>query len=280
MITYAQNLEDVLLARYFRDEPPQLFIDVGAGHPAYHSVTKHFYDSGWRGINVEPRPSLFQLLKEQRPEDRNLNCAVSANEKEVAFFEVNSPEFMGEDAGGLSTLDAQRANEYRAKGLEVTEYKTRILSLSTICGEQGVSEIGFLKVDVEGLELEVISSLDFARWRPRVIVAESTLPTTSEVCDDEVQAFLESKNYIAANYDGLNRFYVREEDQQHIEKLRTPANVTDGYISAEEISLRHQIEELSAEVLELHVQNESLRQNPFLKAARRLRKNVVRAIAG
>ncbi len=56
MVSYAQNGEDVVLARVFGDRRAGFYVDVGAGHPVVDSVTKHFYDLGWRGINVEPLP--------------------------------------------------------------------------------------------------------------------------------------------------------------------------------------------------------------------------------
>jgi hypothetical protein len=31
------------------------------------SVTKLFYDLGWRGVNVEPIPVLHQMLLQDRP---------------------------------------------------------------------------------------------------------------------------------------------------------------------------------------------------------------------
>jgi hypothetical protein len=56
-VSYAQNYEDILLGRALR-KSEGFYIDVGANHPVFHSVTKLFHDRGWRGINVEPSPVL------------------------------------------------------------------------------------------------------------------------------------------------------------------------------------------------------------------------------
>ena len=53
MISYAQNAEDVVLARVFAGRNTGRYVDVGACDPVRDSVTKHFYDHRWRGINVE-----------------------------------------------------------------------------------------------------------------------------------------------------------------------------------------------------------------------------------
>ena len=76
MISYAQNLEDVILNRLFRGKETGFYIDVGACYPVEMSVTKYFYDLGWNGINIEPMPSCYRKLQEERPKDINLNLAV------------------------------------------------------------------------------------------------------------------------------------------------------------------------------------------------------------
>src|SRR5262245_21135095 len=88
MISYAQNGEDVLLERLFRDVPVGTYIDVGANDPVDFSVTKHFYDRGWRGINIEPGPQAFARLCAQRPRDLNLNLGLAEVEGAACFYEL------------------------------------------------------------------------------------------------------------------------------------------------------------------------------------------------
>ena len=77
-ISYAQNLEDVILYRTLKNVECGFYIDVGAQHPVIDSVTNAFYECGWHGINVEPNPEYFQLLQKNRSKDINLNMAVGA----------------------------------------------------------------------------------------------------------------------------------------------------------------------------------------------------------
>lgn len=53
-ISYAQNYEDVMLHRALKGVEKGFYIDVGANDPVQYSVTKAFYERGWRGINIEP----------------------------------------------------------------------------------------------------------------------------------------------------------------------------------------------------------------------------------
>ena len=77
IISYAQNYEDIMLWRALKDINKGFYIDIGAYSPTYHSVTKLFYDAGWRGINIEPNPIFIDKFNKEKNEDINLTVAVS-----------------------------------------------------------------------------------------------------------------------------------------------------------------------------------------------------------
>ncbi len=95
-VTYAQNFEDVILWRALKHVDRGFYVDCGAYDPTRQSVTKAFYDRGWRGINIEPIPSLLQEFVVQRPLDTNLAIAVSDGSDGAELYEVGGT--------GLSTL--------------------------------------------------------------------------------------------------------------------------------------------------------------------------------
>jgi hypothetical protein len=84
MISYAQNLEDVMLARAFVGVTQGFYIDVGGYDPDNDSVTRFFYDSGWRGINVEPVPEQYEEFVRRRPRDVNLRAALGRADGQLA----------------------------------------------------------------------------------------------------------------------------------------------------------------------------------------------------
>src|SRR3954469_4307454 len=110
VMSYAQNREDVMLHRLFAGCADGLYIDVGACHPTEHSVTKLFYDRGWHGINIEPSPSLADLLDRDRQRDVNLRVGLSSHEGTSTFYECPG-------CAALSTLCAEQAGLLRAQGL-------------------------------------------------------------------------------------------------------------------------------------------------------------------
>ena len=219
VISYAQNQEDILLARAF-PHSNGLWIDVGANHPVFHSVTKLFSDRGWRGINIEPSPPVFAELQAARPREVNLNVGVSQGADTLTFYDT--PE-----RHGWSTFRVELADHYRALGVEVVERPIPVVSLTEIC-EQYVAEqtIDFLKIDAEGFERHVLLGADFSRWRPRVVVIENAWPTAWE------HLILEA-NYIKAAFDGLNNFYVRAEEPELLPAFAATVNILDNYIPYE-----------------------------------------------
>ncbi len=233
LISFAQQAEDVVLWRAFRDQPCGFYVDVGAHDPVQDSVTKLFYDRGWRGISIEPQVAHFERLRQERPRDINLNLAVAERAGRRLLHEVPA-------SSGLTTFDGELAAFYRdVLHHDVVDRDVEVESLQTIVDRHATEVIDFLKVDVEGSEADVLGSLDWSRTRPRAVLVEATRPA-------EWEPLLFGAGYQKALHDGLNNFYVRAEESAALSApLSVPANVTDDY----EIwrHLRH-IEDLTAEL--------------------------------
>jgi len=229
MISFAQNGEDVLLSRVFAGQATGSYVDVGAGHPWVDSVTCHFYLQGWRGLNVEPRPSIAQLLRQWRPQDMLEECGISDHEGEMTFFEINAEGGSCQDGGGLSTFDASVVEELSQGGFSIIRHQKRVITLAQLLAEHNIGTIDFLKVDVEGHEPQVIKGNDWRRWRPRVVVVEAITPIKHTDQTGPWKSYLINQGYIDAAFDGINRYFVREEDKQLAEILAVPVNILDGF---------------------------------------------------
>ena len=88
IISYAQTREDVLLWRALHGVHHGFYIDVGAHDPTNLSVTRAFYDHGWRGINVEPNPSYAEKLRRERPRDVTVQVALGNQPGTAALLQV------------------------------------------------------------------------------------------------------------------------------------------------------------------------------------------------
>ncbi|AXS89722.1 TPA: FkbM family methyltransferase [Pseudomonas aeruginosa] len=215
-VSYAQNLEDVRLWRALKLFPRGFYIDVGANHPRIDSVTLAFYERGWRGINIEPLPHLHRELERERPEDLNLNLAIGEREGRATLYEMA--------ASGLSTLDPELARQRQAEGCTATPREVKVSTLDAICAAHVEGPIHFLKIDVEGLEGAVLRGLDLNRWRPWLILAETPFDH-----DPEWKAPLLAAGYRFVHFDGLNGYYLAEEQARLEGAFALPPNLLDDF---------------------------------------------------
>ena len=126
-ISYAQNLEDVLIWRALSDVGAGFYIDVGANSPLIDSVSLAFYERGWNGVNIEPSLMYHEQLRKQRPRDLNIHAALGATHGLVKFFDVAET--------GLSTLVEGVAKQHADSGFEVREDWISILTLDDLFGQ-------------------------------------------------------------------------------------------------------------------------------------------------
>lgn len=224
LVSYSQNHEDILLWRALQHVGTGFYVDVGANDPVDDSVTKLFYDRGWNGINIEPLQEHTAALRLERPRDITLECAVGAEAGELVLY---TP-----DLRGLATASAAVAQLHRDAGMAVAETRVPVRTLSGVFQEHAPANVHFLKIDVEGLEAEVIAGMDFVQWRPWVVVVEATVPN-SQTLDISWEPRLLQAQYRAVYFDGLNRFYVAQEHEDLAAAFQAPPNVFDGFVHAQ-----------------------------------------------
>lgn len=223
-ISYAQNFEDVILWRVFKDLEKGFYVDVGAGDPFKDSVTFAFYQRGnWRGINIEPDAALFALLREHRPNDINLQTTCGPT--------LGSAQFYYYSRVGIIANKAEVREIFENHGHTGYTLLTNQTTLSHVFSKllPPRQEIHFLKIDVEGYEKEVLEGLDLARYRPWIMIIEATRPCTQIRTDHLWDHMLGNYAYQFAYFDGLNCFYVAQEHADLIKTLAVPPNVFDNF---------------------------------------------------
>jgi FkbM family methyltransferase len=225
-LSYAQNFEDVMLWRALKHIKNGFYIDIGAAWPSEDSVTKAFYDRGWRGINIEPNPVLITRLNLERPDDVNLQLAVGDKPGVLQMSLISGT--------GLSTLESIIAEKHAKNGYAIEQTEVEIKTLVSICASQVAlnQPIHFLKVDVEGFEEKVLAGHDWGLYRPWIVVVEATLPMSQIQSYESWEHFLLAASYTFAYCDGLNRFYVANEHSELLPAFSYPPNVFDEFIQA------------------------------------------------
>jgi FkbM family methyltransferase len=228
-----------MIARAFPRNYQGFYVDIGAAHPENFSVTCHFYNNGWSGINVEPSLTFYPLLCEARPNDINVKCAIGRRAERAPFFEV-------QQYAENSTLERDVAAKMSKSGQRsIVTHEVDVMRLVDLCDMYVKGRtIDFMKIDVEGGELGVLEGADWERYRPRLLIIEATVVNSPEENYATWEPILTKARYHKVWFDGLNNFYLREEDLALSRRFRSPANVFDGFETAELVAIRQAVESL------------------------------------
>lgn len=191
-LSFSQEGEDMVLSRIFSDKRTGFYVDVGAHHPMRFSNTYSFYKRGWRGINIEPNPDSFNLFARHRSRDINLNYGIAREIGNLKYYMFNEP--------ALNTFDGEIFKS-RISNTPFKHTKTiniDVLPLADVLKQyipDGLN-IDFLSVDVEGLDLDVIKSNDWQKYRPSCVLVEQLNLKDIENLDFEIHHFMKSIGYV------------------------------------------------------------------------------------
>ena len=219
--SYAQNFEDVILWRALGHIKNGCYIDIGSQDPIVDSISLAFYENGWSGVHVEPTPHYAELLRAQRKGDLVIQAAVGNYSALTRFFEIPNT--------GISTANADIAEQHRQRGFETNEILVTTVMLADIFVVVQHPEIHWLKIDVEGFEDQVLSSWRESCLRPWVVVVESTLPLTQQESYKQWEHHLIQRKYTFVYFDGLNRFYLAAGHDDLKDSFGPGPNVFDGF---------------------------------------------------
>jgi FkbM family methyltransferase len=191
--SYSQDGEDVVLSSFFetRRRYRGFFVDVGAHHPVRFSNTCLFYKNGWRGINIDPTPGSMRPFKVLRKKDINIEMGIGPTVTEMNFYCFNEP--------ALNTFDDQLA-QIRS---QISSYKIintimiPVKPLKMILDEYLPinTKIDFLTIDVEGLDLEVLKSNDWSKYKPEFILVEDVDFQIENPTKSDIFCFLKKEGY-------------------------------------------------------------------------------------
>lgn len=207
--SFSQCGEDLIVQYIFnlRGITKPTYLDIGANHPFNISNTALLYQNGSRGINIEANPHLFDSFIKYRPEDINLNVGVGTNEDDLDLFIMQDHT--------LSTFSEEECNQLQEFGKQLKEIKRiKVLPIYTILNEYSNNNTpDFLSLDVEGLDLAILKSIDFQKLSPKIICVEAAeySPIGAGERKNELIDFLVSKNYYEYANTNLNAIMVRRD---------------------------------------------------------------------
>lgn len=207
--SYPTENEDIILYHVLKNVPSNdiRWIDVGSNDPYLGSVTQLFYERGGNGINIDMEKELIDITNTVRIRDINIFTAVGNSEGYIDFYSQG-------DYGGLSTTVSRFVDDTACDKQTV-----KLTTLKKICDEYVNEPLSFLKIDVEGMEKDVLLGMDFNKYRPWIIVIESTLPKTEIPDFDRWEYLVNNADYHFVYSHGVNRYYVANEKDELDERF-------------------------------------------------------------
>lgn len=189
---YSQDGQDLylssLLFNYLNNNPNPWVVDVGCNHPSHFSNSLFFEKwLGCRVLAIDPLEEFSGLWSQQRPSAKFISAAIASTSDSIV---LRVPK--GELSDNMFSSVIGGVN--KAAELEFSERTVQCLTLSGILAEQGIKEILLMSIDVEGVELEVLKSLDFQQAMVRCFVIENN--STNLYGSNAIREYLTQRGYI------------------------------------------------------------------------------------
>jgi FkbM family methyltransferase len=174
---------------------PWTFVDIGANHPIKgNNFYSQYLISGFRGINIEPNPILFNELSLIRRKDRNIDSVITTGDEVVKAFFLNLN----------SKLSSTRFNSSAVEQIIKT-----INSRDLIAITKNFVLPWVLKIDIEGEDINVLEDLLVNGAHPDLIVIETFQGIQGSFLGQKILKDALSHEYVLVSMTPLNNFYAK-----------------------------------------------------------------------
>lgn len=177
-VSWSQSGEDLALRAVMSNQKPGLYIDIGAHHPSRFSVTRHLYQTGWTGVNVDANQELIPAFLAERPKDISIQALVGS--KKTYNFAIFSES-------AISTHNDFWKSNFLSEGQEIIQTEQMAgTTLRQILDKYFPEErIDLLNIDAEGSDLDVFESMQWETLSqtrfPEWILLESFPPVENSL---------------------------------------------------------------------------------------------------
>ena len=202
--SYSQCGEDLIISRILKhlgiSKP--FYMDIGANDPVIYSNTYLFYKDDARGICIEPNPALCEKYKLKRPGDLILSIGIGSKNETRTYFMFESH--------ALNTFSEEEALGAEKKGHKIIKkIQIAIKTWSEIAEENNLKNIDLLSIDVEGLDLEILQSIDWTKYQPKIICVETqSFGTSNSAEQSPIESFLLEEGYEIAGMTPMNKIFT------------------------------------------------------------------------
>lgn len=221
--SYSQAGEDRIVSfilGYLQNREPMTYLDIGAYHPTMINNTYLFYEKGGTGVLVEPNVDICKTLREVRPRDKVLEAGIGITaQREADYYRMTEPSW-----NTFSKEEAEHQEKITNGRIKIREVvKMPLLDINAVMAEHfdGKAPV-YLSIDAEGIHFEILKSIDFAKFRPKVICIETLVSGTTRTIP-EIAEFMKTKNYVPRGATFVNTVFVDNELlDKYEEELKRP----------------------------------------------------------
>ncbi len=205
-LSFSQQGEDLVLYHALRDVlkiARATYMDVGAAHPVQASNTYLLYFSGDRGLLVEPNPMYCGLLRRQRPRDTVLQAGIGVTEQtEANYYEIKEHPMLNT----FSAETVERLQTGKPESVVARTVRMPLVNINRAIREHLGRAPDLLSTDVEGLDYDILKTLDLSQFRPGIICAEGV--PVSAGGPSPIMAYLTSQGYLLRGGSMVNSIFV------------------------------------------------------------------------
>ncbi|MGN0677188.1 MAG: FkbM family methyltransferase [Ruminococcus sp.] len=208
--TYSQSGEDSIIMYIMAMKGIPLsecsYLDLGANHPKVMSNTYFFYERGARGVLVEANPELADELKNERSGDIVLNKCISDKSGEKLDFNILNLDGLSK-VGDVSDILLENPDARIEKTVQLETVSVNDIIEEYFSGKAPL----ILNLDIEGLERQILDSIDFEKYRPMIMIIEM-IPYSKKLVtgqkDTELLEYVKSKGYDEYAFTGINSIFI------------------------------------------------------------------------
>ena len=201
--SYSQFGEDRVIGHIFSNECNGYYVDVGCNHPIFYSNTWKLYLNGWRGMVIDANEELIQEYKKVRPYDIPVQEVISDSEECLDYYFSNNSNLIS----GVGAFADDRWGR-NIDNCKIVKVKPK--SLNDIFVKYDVpGDFDLLSIDVEGHELNVLRSMNFSIYRPRLIIVEIHDLNIVRIEKNPIYKTLDENGYTLNSIVGPSVFFLR-----------------------------------------------------------------------
>lgn len=201
--TYSQHGEELYIWQQLGFKPSGFFIEIGAYDGVRLSNSYFFERIGWKGILIEAHPELAKQCQLNRPNSTTLHAALGETDGGSVNFSMVSGKTGIDTLSFVSTSEKQLLR-IKSNGGKIRNVKVHQRSLDSLLQEFKISEVDFISIDVEGVELDILKGANLSTQKPRLLLIEDN----SSGANRNVFDYLGCYGYNKIMTIGCNDFYL------------------------------------------------------------------------